>query len=122
MKDNKKNKKVEKSVEVSSQPETKQVEVATPPRLVPFYKDSVVPKLREQFKYKNVMEIPRLQKITINMGLGEAIENAKILDAAVEELGAISGQRPVITKAKISIAIFLFSEFMHIVVIFSLVR
>ncbi len=59
-----------------------------------------------QFEYKNVMAVPRLEKIVINMGLGEAIQNAKVLDTAAEELAAITGQRPVITRAKKSIAAF----------------
>ncbi|MCI7248131.1 MAG: 50S ribosomal protein L5 [Clostridiales bacterium] len=60
----------------------------------------------DQFKYKNVMQVPKLEKVTINMGLGEAKENSKILESAVEEIGLISGQRPVITKARKSIANF----------------
>lgn len=75
-------------------------------RLKELYKKEVVPALMRQFKYKNVMAVPRLEKIVINMGLGEAIQNAKVLDAAVEELAAITGQRPVITRAKKSIAAF----------------
>lgn len=75
-------------------------------RLKERYRKEVVPALMRQFKYKNVMAVPRLEKIVINMGLGEAIQNAKVLDAAVEELAAITGQRPVITRAKQSIAAF----------------
>src|SRR6266705_2739198 len=63
-------------------------------------------KLISEFKLANSMEAPRLTKITINMGLGEAVTNPKVLDSAVEELGAITGQRPVVTKAKKSIAVF----------------
>ncbi len=70
------------------------------------YKEEVAPKLKEMFGYKNVMQIPRLTKISLNMGLGEAIQNIKILDSAVEELALISGQKPVITRAKKSIATF----------------
>jgi large subunit ribosomal protein L5 len=65
-----------------------------------------MPKMMKDFSYKNVMEVPKLQKIVINMGLGEAIQNIKILDSAVVELAAIAGQKPVITKAKKSIASF----------------
>jgi large subunit ribosomal protein L5 len=65
-----------------------------------------MPKLMKEFGYKNVMEAPKLEKIVINMGLGEAIQNIKILDSAVEELATIAGQKPVITKAKKSIASF----------------
>jgi large subunit ribosomal protein L5 len=75
-------------------------------RLREFYKNEAVPALTRQFHYKNVMAVPRLVKINVNMGLGEAIANAKILDTASEELAAITGQRPVITKAKKSIAAF----------------
>ena len=70
------------------------------------YETDVVPQLKETFGYKNIMEVPRLKKIVINMGLGEAIQNIKILDSATEELKLISGQKPVITRAKKSIAAF----------------
>ena len=70
------------------------------------YETDIVPKLKETFGYKNIMEVPRLKKIVINMGLGEAIQNIKILDSAAEELKLISGQKPVITRAKKSIAAF----------------
>jgi large subunit ribosomal protein L5 len=76
------------------------------PQVKRLYKEEVVPKLREMFGYKNVMQVPRLSKIGLNMGLGEATQNIKILDGAVEELALISGQRPVITRAKKSIASF----------------
>ena len=75
-------------------------------RLRETYKNDVFPALREQFKYENVMEIPKLEKVTINMGLGEAKENAKIMESAVEEISLITGQRPVVTKARKSIANF----------------
>jgi large subunit ribosomal protein L5 len=75
-------------------------------RLRNFYKNEAVPVLMKQFGYKNVMAVPRMVKINVNMGLGEAIANAKILDTAAEELAAITGQRPVVTKAKKSIAAF----------------
>jgi len=71
-----------------------------------FYQDEVVPALMKRFDYRNVMQVPKLEKIGINMGLGEAIQNIKILDSAVEEIAAITGQRPVVTKAKRSIAQF----------------
>jgi large subunit ribosomal protein L5 len=70
------------------------------------YKDEVFGQLREKFGYRNVMEVPKLEKITINMGLGEAKDNAKVMETAVEELSLISGQRPVVTKARKSIANF----------------
>ena len=70
------------------------------------YKKDVVPRLMEHFGYKNVMEVPRLEKISLNIGLGEAITNAKALEAAERDLAAISGQHPVITRSKKSIAAF----------------
>ena len=75
-------------------------------RLRESYKNDVFPALMEQFKYGNVMEVPKLEKVTINMGLGEAKENAKVLESAVEEISLIAGQRPVVTKARKSIANF----------------
>jgi len=77
-----------------------------PPRLKVRYTKEIVPALMKHFNYTNVMAVPKLEKIVINMGLGEAIANAKILDVAVDELGRIAGQRPVITRAKKSIANF----------------
>ncbi|HLH29718.1 MAG TPA: 50S ribosomal protein L5 [Terriglobia bacterium] len=74
------------------------------------YAKEIVPALMKHFNYTNVMAVPKLEKIVINMGLGEAIANAKILDVAVDELGRISGQRPVITRAKKSIANFKLRE------------
>jgi len=75
-------------------------------RLREIYNSEIIPKLQAEFNYKNIMQVPRLEKIVINMGLGEAIQNIKILDSASVELAAISGQKPVITKAKKSIASF----------------
>jgi len=75
-------------------------------RLREHYKKEAVPALTKQFQYKNIMAVPRLVKINVNMGLGEAIANAKILDVASDEVAAITGQRPVVTKAKKSIAAF----------------
>src|SRR5207247_8952091 len=77
-----------------------------PSRVRVRYGKEVVPALMKHFNYKNVMAVPRLEKIVINMGLGEAIANAKILDVATYELGRIAGQRPVVTRAKKSIANF----------------
>ena len=73
-------------------------------RLAELYNTEMVPQLMKDQNYKNIMEVPKLVKIVLNMGLGEAIQNVKILDSAAEELAAIAGQRPVITKAKKSIA------------------
>ncbi len=70
------------------------------------YQENVIPALMKRFGYQNRMEVPRLEKIVINMGLGEAIQNIKILDSAVQELSQITGQKPIITKAKKSIAQF----------------
>jgi large subunit ribosomal protein L5 len=75
-------------------------------RLHERYKKEVVPALSKRFGYKNTMAAPRLQKVTVNIGLGEASQNVKLLDAAAQELGQIAGQRPVITRAKKSIANF----------------
>lgn len=75
-------------------------------RLKEIYKDSVFKSMMEKFNYDNVMEVPKLQKVTLNMGLGEAKDNPKMMETAVEELGLISGQSPVVTKAKKSIANF----------------
>jgi large subunit ribosomal protein L5 len=70
------------------------------------YKEDVIPQLMTDFGYENVMQVPKLDKIVVNIGLGEAIQNAKAIDAAVADLGAITGQRPVVTRAKKSIAAF----------------
>jgi len=77
-----------------------------PSRLHARYGKEVIPALVKHFSYKNVMAVPKLEKIVINMGLGEAVANAKIMDVAMAELGQIAGQRPVITRAKKSIANF----------------
>ena len=84
------------------------------PQLKLYYHKEVVPKLRETFKYKNIMEVPKLKKIVLNMGLGEAIHNIKLLDSASEELKIIAGQQPVVTRAKKSIAAFKLREGMPI--------
>jgi large subunit ribosomal protein L5 len=76
------------------------------PRLKERYQKEVIPALRKEFNYPNLMAVPRLRKIILNMGLGEAIQNAKLLDSATNELGQIAGQKPVITRAKKSIANF----------------
>lgn len=75
-------------------------------RLEKFYKDEVVPQLTKKFGYKNPMEVPRLSKITINMGVGEAATNKKILENAVADLTKIAGQKPVVTKSRVSVASF----------------
>ena len=83
-------------------------------RLKKYYKEEVTPALIKELGYKNSMRVPRLEKIVVNMGLGEAIQNIKILDNAVSELAMIVGQRPVITKARKSIATFKLREGMPI--------
>jgi large subunit ribosomal protein L5 len=79
-------------------------------RLKEHYTKEVRKRLQDEFKIKNPMAVPKVEKVVINMGLGEAISNAKILDAAVDELGQITGQKPVVTKAKKSIASFKLRE------------
>ncbi len=83
-------------------------------RLKEKYKNDIAPALAKEFDIKNPMAIPRIEKVIINMGIGEAISNAKILDTAAEELRAITGQKPVITKAKKSIASFKLRQGMNI--------
>lgn len=83
-------------------------------RLREKYQTEVVPKLKERFDYKNPMMVPKLEKVVINMSVGEAIQNSKALEKAVDELTTISGQKPVITKAKKSIAAFKLREGMNI--------
>lgn len=75
-------------------------------RLKEYYLKTVVPALVKEFDYKNPMQVPKMEKIVVNMGLGEAISNVKIIDGAVQEMAMITGQKPVITKAKKSIATF----------------
>jgi len=79
-----------------------------------YYHKEVVPRLIETFEYKNIMEVPKLEKIVLNMGLGEAIHNIKLLDSASEELKIIAGQKPVVTRAKKSIAAFKLREGMPV--------
>jgi large subunit ribosomal protein L5 len=79
---------------------------AVAPRLLEKYKGEVIAALTKQFQYKNPMQVPRLKKIVVNMGLGAAVANPKIIDTAVEELKAMSGQKPIVTRAKKAIANF----------------
>jgi len=74
------------------------------------YRQDVVPALMKEFNYKNIMQVPRLQKISVNIGLGEALQNSKAIEAATEDLRIITGQKPVITKARKSIATFKLRE------------
>ena len=84
------------------------------PRLLDKYKNEVVPALKEKFNYKNPMQVPKLEKIVINMGVGDVKDNPKALEAAVNELALISGQKPVVTKAKKSISNFKIRQGMNI--------
>jgi large subunit ribosomal protein L5 len=90
------------------------------PRLKEHYLKTVVPALIKEFGYKNLMAVPKMEKISINIGIGEATQNAKLLDSAVSELAAISGQKPVITRARKSIAAFKLREGMPIGVMVTL--
>jgi len=83
-------------------------------QLKEFYEKETIPKLIKAFDYKNIMQVPRLEKVVLNMGMGEAIQNIKLLDTAAEELQIIAGQHPVITRAKKSIAAFKLREGMPI--------
>ncbi|MFZ0487050.1 MAG: 50S ribosomal protein L5 [Arenicellales bacterium] len=75
-------------------------------RLAEHYENTVIPQLREQFGYKSLMQVPKFTKVTLNMGLGEAIGNKKVLESAAEELALITGQKPIITNARKSVANF----------------
>jgi large subunit ribosomal protein L5 len=83
-------------------------------RLKEFYTNTVIPALTKEFGYTNIMAVPKIVKVSVNIGLGEATQNAKLMDKAVAELGAITGQKPIITKAKKSIAAFKLRENMPI--------
>lgn len=87
-----------------------------------YYQEQIAPNLKEKFGFKNVHQIPKLKKIVLNMGLGEAIQNIKILESAVDELMSIAGQKPVVTRAKKSIAAFKLREGMPIGVMVTLRR
>jgi len=99
--DEKKAKQQQSEADVSTQ-----VEPGYVPRLLVRYREQVVPALQSRFGYKNIHQVPRLSKIVVNMGVGDAIRDAKLLDAAVEDLMMITGQRPAITRAKKSVASF----------------
>ncbi len=83
-------------------------------RLKKKYRDEVTPQLMKDFDFKNVMQVPKLDRIVVNMGLGEAVQNAKLIESATEELTAITGRKPVVTRAKKSIANFKLREGMPI--------
>ena len=83
-------------------------------RLKDYYKNEVAPALMKKFAYKSVMQIPKLEKIVINVGCGEARDNAKVIDAVVSDIAAITGQKPIVTKAKKSVANFKVRQGMNI--------
>ena len=85
-----------------------------PPRLKERYEQEIRPRLRDRFDYRNVMQVPRIEKITLNMGVGEAKQDAKLLDAAAEQLGTIAGQKPNLRRARKSIAAFKLREGMPV--------
>ena len=84
------------------------------PVLYERYKSEIVPALQKEFSYGNIMQVPKVEKVILNMGLGDAIQNVKLIESAVNELGAITGQRPVVTRARRSIASFKLREGMPI--------
>jgi len=93
-----------------SKKENVEQEVAIPARLEVYYKETVVPKMMERFKYENIMMVPRLEKIAVNIGVGEAAQEPKLLETAMQELGQITGQKPQIRKAKKAISNFKLRE------------
>lgn len=97
-------------------------EAAPAPRLLERYRDEVVPKLQEEFGYGSPMQIPGIEKITLSMGLGEAKQDSKMLDAAMEQLGIIAGQRPAVRRARKSIAQFKLREGMAVGAVVTLRR
>ncbi len=108
-----KKQKQEKAKAAKPQKETA-VEEKVVPRLFDKYKDDIIPKLKKQFSYSNVMEVPRLEKIVVNMGVGEAVQDPKILDEAVKDLETITGQKPSVRISKKSISNFKLREGMKI--------
>jgi large subunit ribosomal protein L5 len=110
-----------KAGKAASKPAAKGVEPAAAaaalpgkPRLWEYYRSECVPRMMQEFRYKTAMQVPRLEKIVVNLGLGEAIQNIKLLESASAELAAITGQKPVVTRAKKSIAAFKLREGMPI--------
>lgn len=93
-----------------SKKENVEQEVAMPARLEVYYRETVVPKLMERFNYENIMMVPRLEKIAVNIGVGEAAQEPKLLETAMQELGQITGQKPQVRKAKKAISNFKLRE------------
>ncbi|MBO0912704.1 MAG: 50S ribosomal protein L5 [Acidobacteria bacterium] len=110
----KKDKKGAPQAEVERAPETARHSAKEPPRLKERFRKQVAPALMKEFSLDNPMAVPHLDKIVVNMGVGEATQNAKVLDPAVNELGQITGQKPVVTRARKSIAAFKVREGMPI--------
>ena len=100
--------------EAKAKAEAKPAVPLPPPRLRDFYRQECIPKMMQEFRYRSPMQVPRLEKIVINIGLGEAIQNIKLLESASQELAAIAGQKPVVTRARRSIAAFKLREGMPI--------
>jgi large subunit ribosomal protein L5 len=90
------------------------------PRLRKKYKDQIIPQLMKDFGLENIMQVPKLERVVVNMGLGEAVQNAKLIESAVQELTAITGRKPIVTRAKKSIATFKLREGMPIGVMVTL--
>jgi large subunit ribosomal protein L5 len=104
----------EKTAEKAAKKAPETVAEKFPSRLYEFYRQECVPKMMQEFRYKSSMQVPKIEKIVVNLGLGEAIQNIKLLESASIELAAITGQKPVITRAKRSIAAFKLREGMPI--------
>jgi large subunit ribosomal protein L5 len=102
----KKNKKKQAKQEKKELDPAEQMEPGYKARLFLRYKEEILPALMKRFEYKNPMQAPRLEKISVNMGVGDGVKDAKLMDAAVEDMGTITGQRPVVTRAKKSVASF----------------
>ena len=102
----KESRKPKEASEVKESKPTRPAKPAGPARLHVFYRDTVVGELTKQFGYKTVMQVPRIEKIVLNMGVGEAVADKKIMDHAVADMTKIAGQRPIVTKARTSIAKF----------------
>jgi large subunit ribosomal protein L5 len=92
------------------------------PRLQDLYRNEIVPKLKEKYGYRNMMQVPRVVKVVVNMGLGDAIENVKVIDTAAAEIGVITGQKAVVTRARKSVANFKLREGVPIGVMVTLRR
>ena len=105
---------VEAKPEAEAKPKAAAKAEKIPARLREFYRQECVPKMMQEFKYRSPMQVPRVEKIVINMGLGEAIQNIKLLESAAQELAAITGQKAVVTRARRSIAAFKLREGMPI--------